>query len=409
MHQPDEFRMTRQLSDTGEFLVARRFYPGIEILRAVAALMVLVYHAIEHGQWASFPQQGPLLLFRMGWLGVDMFLVISGFVIALAVIGGVAKASSLADFRQDFATRRWRRIAPLYFLTILVFLFMVQPGLLLQAWETLAWHLGTHALFVHNMTVATHGSINGPNWSVALEMQFYLLMMLAGPWLVRQRPWHVLALLVGIALAWRAATFVLMGGSAANLVEMHIFTTQLPGSLDQFAVGIALAMVVSSNRRFAAAVAPGWIRFLGWLVVTVVLVTAAMAVFWPRGDYWPHWPMVVGWRTLVALSVGGLIMAAMALPEVLVRLSRPLRYLGEISFGIYLWHLPVLLTLLGAGMTGGVPLLVTALVGTLALASFSWHFVEKPWLQRAPGKSAAGSAGIAPSDKGRAVPRGIGW
>ena len=138
--------------------VPRRFYPGIEILRGFAALMVLVYHVIAHGQWAAFPEQGPLLLFRMGWLGVDLFLVISGFVITLAVIGGVARSGDLAGFRRDFAARRWRRIAPLYFLTMLAFLFMVEPGLLLQGWQTLAWHLGTHALFVHNMTVATHGA-----------------------------------------------------------------------------------------------------------------------------------------------------------------------------------------------------------------------------------------------------------
>ena len=70
---------------------------------------------------------------------------------------------------------------------LLAFLFLVQPQLLLMGWQTLALHLGSHALFLHNLLADTHGSINGPNWSVALEMQFYLLMLLAGPWLVRQR------------------------------------------------------------------------------------------------------------------------------------------------------------------------------------------------------------------------------
>ncbi|WP_374601279.1 acyltransferase family protein [Arenimonas sp.] len=401
--------MTHRLEGASELPAGRRFYPGVEILRGFAAMMVLVYHVIAHGQWTTFPQEGPLLLFRLGWLGVDLFLVISGFVIALAVINGISKAGSPGAFRRDFAERRWRRIAPLYFLTLLAFLFMVQPGLLLQGWQVMAWHVGTHALFLHNLTVDTHGSINGPNWSVALEMQFYLLMLVFGPWLVRQRPWLSALLLIGVALAWRAGTFLVLGGADAAAHKMHIFTTQLPGSLDEFAVGIFLAMLVTAKPRFAAAVAPGWARFAGWLGVAGFLTFAAMWVFWPRGDYWPRWEMVVGWRTLLAVALGAIIVAAMALPLTLVRLTRPLRYLGEISYGIYLWHLPVLLTLLAAGMSGGLPLLLTTLAGTLLLAAFSWHFVERPYLQRR--KPAPAPDGLQPTapDEGTRLPRGIGW
>lgn len=369
---------------------ARRFYPGIEILRGVAALMVLVFHVIAHGQWTAFPQQGPWLLFRLGWLGVDLFLVISGFVITLAVIGGLAKAPDLASFRREFAERRWRRIAPLYFLTMLAFLFLVQPDLLLQGGKLLLLNLGLHATFLHNLSAVTHGSINGPNWSVALEMQFYLLMLLAGPWLVRQGKWRVFLLLAGTAMAWRAATFFVLGGPGAKAIEMHIYTTQLPGSLDEFGVGIVLAMAVSSSARFAAATAPGWGRFAAWGTAALAAVFVAMWVFWPRGDYWPNLGMVTAWRTLLALAIGCLIIAAMCLPDALVRVARPLRYLGEISYGIYLWHLPVLLTLIGAGMSGGVALLSLTLAGTLLLAAFSWHFVERPCVRAQVPRAATG-------------------
>ncbi|HBD20581.1 MAG TPA: hypothetical protein DC063_11195 [Arenimonas sp.] len=360
----------------------RRHYPGVEILRGVAAMMVLVYHVIAHGQWASFPDHGPLLAFRLGWLGVDLFLVISGFVIALAVLSGVARYGEGAAFRRDFAGRRWRRIAPLYFLTLLAFLFLVQPQLLLMGWQTLALHLGSHALFLHNLLADTHGSINGPNWSVALEMQFYLLMLLAGPWLVRQRVAVVLLLMCGVAIAWRAATFAWMGGAGAEAWKLHIYTTQLPGSLDEFAFGIVLAILVTRPGWLQRALAPTPLRFLAACAVAAAAVGVAMWVFFPRGDYWPRWEMVVGWRTLLALAFGAVVAAAVALPEAWARWLWPLRYLGEISYGIYLWHLPVLLTLLAAGVAGGPGLLAATLAGTLALAAFSWHVVERPWLRR---------------------------
>ena len=80
-------------------------FENINLLRAFAATAVVVYHVIEYANWSSFPADGPLLTFRIGWIGVDLFFVISGFVIT---------RSALALWRQDpatFARRYWARRA----------------------------------------------------------------------------------------------------------------------------------------------------------------------------------------------------------------------------------------------------------------------------------------------------------
>jgi len=69
-------------------------FPLVDALRGIAALLVLIYHVIEISGWQSFPSTGPALLFRIGWIGVDLFFVISGLVIGRAAIIGISTQPS---------------------------------------------------------------------------------------------------------------------------------------------------------------------------------------------------------------------------------------------------------------------------------------------------------------------------
>ena len=136
-------------------------FPGIDLLRGLAALLVLVYHVIEYGNWSSLPNTGLAYVLRHGWVGVGLFFTIIGFVIALSALDGVQQQG--ANFRKPFAIRRLARIVPLYLLTSLLFLVLIQPTLLLQPWPSLTVHIGSHLLFIHNLYPGTHGSINAPS------------------------------------------------------------------------------------------------------------------------------------------------------------------------------------------------------------------------------------------------------
>ena len=84
-------------------------YGLLDVLRGLAALLVLVYHVIEVGAWKEFPVTGLALLARIGWVGVDLFFVISGFVIGKAAMEGAQ--GNAPGWRRNFAERRLRRIS----------------------------------------------------------------------------------------------------------------------------------------------------------------------------------------------------------------------------------------------------------------------------------------------------------
>jgi len=360
-------------------------FPFIDALRAAAALMVVVYHVIENSAWKEFPIQGPWLTFRIGWVGVDLFFVISGFVIAHSALRDYRRDA--AGFHRRFATRRLARIVPLYLLTCLAYVFLVNPELFVIPPAEAAKHALTHLLFVHNLHTSTFGSINGPNWSVALEMQFYLFMVLIVPWLSRRGAAMVL-LLIPLAIVYRYGTTLIVPPSASsNAFHQHVFVSQLPGTLDEFAVGIFIAMLMNGTGAVRRFFQPDWKNFAGWVVLAAVMLTITMSIYWPRANYWDNAAMVTGWRTLLGISFACLVAAAITFPGAKWLALRPLRYLGEISYGIYLWHVPVLLTLLAVPGLRGTRLLICVLIGTLGLASFTWHWFEKPLIERYRGRA----------------------
>ena len=358
----------------------------IDVIRATAAMLVLVYHVIALGQWTSFPDLLWTSPFIYGWIGVDLFLVVSGFVITLSAAR--ERLKNPQAYRWSFMRRRLRRVLPLYALSCTAYIFLIRPELLMGSATGMAHQLLSHVLFLQNLSPDTHGVINGVTWSLALEMQFYIALILGVGWLQKLGALRTLVLLVGVAWAWRyGTTFFLIPGEATPHLQV-VYTTQLPGMLDAFGTGIALALVVFSGAGFwAARLKAGWVNSVMWLGLATILLTFSGKLLMARGGiYWSLPWMVVFWRTLLAMGFGALLAAVISCPLRGGGLLRPIRYLGQISYGIYLWHLPVVLALVVQPDLRGSRLLVCTLIGTISLASLSWHLMEKHWV-RAPQES----------------------
>ena len=354
-------------------------FPMVDILRGFAALSVVVYHVIAHYNWTAFPTSGPLVWFRTGGLGVDLFFVISGFVIALSAFSRLS-GSPFSEFAHSFALARVARIAPLYYLTCIVFMVFIQPDILFvyDIWKQVL----SHAVFLHSWILMHQGGINGVNWSVAVEMQFYLFMMLVSPWLIRAHPIAIAGGAVAIAWIWRLGVFCFISSSGQwGVFPVFVYVSQLPGMLDEFAAGILLARFFLSPQSDAFRL---WARRWPWVLPTIAagVVTGTLHVYWQNSTFLDSILMVVAFKSLLSLAwVAVLVAACMIDAPKVVQITAPLRYLGTISYGIYLWHLPVLLALKRVSWLEGPQALPWVICLTLLFASISWHFFEKPLME----------------------------
>ncbi len=346
------------------------FVPAIEPLRAFAAISVLILHVIYISDWMAFPKAGPLGWFWVGWLGVDIFFVISGFVVTMAACREMASGNTAP--RWSFFIRRFARVAPLYFLSMAVYLAVVNSAPVAgdDAWLQVL----THLFFVHNLFASTTGAINPPTWTIGTEMQLYLLLMLLMAWLGSIRPWRFAVAAIAVACAFRYVAYSINVGQPETFLS-HI-TTQMPGMVDSFGLGIVLALL-RQNGRLAQLSPPGWLI----LFVTAVagLATCQMILSAHGASYWQLWWLPTFFRSFAAVACAALVWSAIAMPRHWQQaIPWGFVFLGRISYGIYLWHFIVILLLMRYADLGGLPFLASTLTITIAAAALSWRFIEKP-------------------------------
>jgi len=310
----------------------------IDGLRGIAILIVVWYHFWQISwQGAEIPFTGISLqpIPETGFLGVDLFFFISGFVLMLpyahARLTG-APPPTLAHF----FSRRFLKIVPSYVLAIVL---MIAIGYQTYAHPADAVKdVGFHLLFIHNWFAATNGSIDSVMWSLGAEIQFYVLFPLIVPAFVRWPLRSALALFA-VANGWRLWAMLSNHYFYAQRLE------QLPAYVDLFAAGMlaAFAYVAIATRRpelaqrrrlFTALSVAGFIAF-GALVLNLY------------GHRWSDhpWPETwkVEWRSAIALAylaIGLGSLFAVRGYQVLLA-NRALLFLAAISYNLYLWHQPL--------------------------------------------------------------------
>lgn len=257
----------------------------IEGLRGVAVLMVVFFHYVVLREgvfgdpWIAALAQVEVLnrAVHHGYLGVDLFFAISGFLLALPWLVD-ARAGRPAPSARAFYARRVRRIVPAYYLQLVALFAVVLP--LLHGWTywrsdlyVYALNGVAHALFVHNLFALTSASmgVNGALWTLAVEAQFYLLLPIIAPLFVR-RPLAMLFASLAIAVAWRL------------LVSSDFLRAQLPAYLGHFALGIVLGRAwldrpVSIGSMFLGR---GPLAFTGRVSYSAYLYHVPLLLLWNR-------------------------------------------------------------------------------------------------------------------------------
>ena len=356
---------------------SQRYMPGLDGLRAIAVLAVIAYHlnpALAPG----------------GLLGVGVFFTLSGYLITDLLLGQREATGRLQ--LGDFWLRRARRLLPAVFLMLAVVVAWVTlldqsllPGL---RGDVLA-AVGYVSNWWNIVREASYFARFGPPppldhlWSLAVEEQFYLMW----PWLLwlglRYVPGrYTLASLTLAGAALSAAAMALIYQPGVDPTRVYEGTdTRAFGLL----IGAALAMVWPSRELRADRV-----NHLGRLLIDgagVVGLVVIGILIWQTSEYSPF------------LYKGGIVLLSVATVVVLTALVHPaswlgvavgwgpLRWLGVRSYGIYLWHYPIIvLTAPGPQQRINLSLEVLQVVATIVVAALSWQFFEEPIRRGAIGR-----------------------
>lgn len=341
-----------------------RFYPQLDGMRALAVLLVLFHHMDD----LDVPH--PMRYFSsLGWVGVDAFFVLSGFLITSILLSsrpGI-RAYSL------FLLRRTLRTWPLYF-TLLLFAFLFfrnTPTGVNVNWLRCAF-------FLHNYEPRFVARTLGPTWSLCVEEHFYLIW----PFLVFLLPRRVLAGAIAVLLV--SCPAVRYWGLHASFTYKQIYSeTQF--HLDSLLAGSFVALLMTSRFRFR----PPTMR---WTAYVCLVVGAAGSI----ANFWHGWSaekptMLFGFTTLAVFFSGLLLLLITAESSALCKLFSlgPVRYVGRISYGIYLLHDGLIAALERVGRGGvigflfhnwafAIPLRIGIAIG---VASLSYRFFESPILR----------------------------
>ena len=351
--------------------------PALDAIRGVAILLVLAFHYLDARSGLASNtgiMHGVGYISGFGWTGVQLFFVLSGF-----LIGGI-----LIDHRRheryfrSFYLRRFVRIVPLYALSLLIF------GLFYLTYDWRAAGLSgtfkielpawSYLTLTQNFVVAARGDWAGPGWlgvtwSLCVEEQFYLAL----PVLIYfVAPRRLPAVCIAAILAAPVFRTALLAMWPHNVIAPYVL---LPGRMDALFLGVLGAWLWRDERARGLIV-----RYRPAIAMTFLLMTVPLIANLQRIGPFGHKAQTFGFTVISVYFFLAILLAISArkAPEWLAAARMPLCLAGLGAYSIYLFHRPVqsmVLTVLP-----GRPLLALAtnLVLVAALAWASWRFIEAP-------------------------------
>jgi peptidoglycan/LPS O-acetylase OafA/YrhL len=387
-------------------------------MRGVAALAVFGIHlwiyqlpnsmTLRRDSWAT------TALFE-GRIAFVMFFVLSGYLLYRAFARAALERRERV-WTRGYLVRRAARIVPAYYAALLGSIALLTlagegtPGRRVVG----TGELPLFFVFGQNYSPETLLRLNAATWTLAVEVAFYLMLPVIGVLALRLRtPRRQAALLFGLVaagLGWNLIDYLLGWGAVAGHSP--------PAFLSYFACGMLVALAVESRRARDFELSGAHSALLVIAAVTLLLGNG----LWHALDRSPHGFAMEVFADLGAAIAFGAIIASLVLGTgVGLRWLawRPLVWIGTITYGMYLWHIPVIIWARGNGLLpGGALSALVALPISIALGASSWYLLERPFMNRAarlrrtPGRSSASEARSERSrlrSRGRTAPRPASW
>lgn len=352
----------------------------------MAFLLVFLHHSSINDNFGL-----TVFLNKMGWLGVELFFTLSGFLLCFLLLKEY-EATGTINYRKFFM-RRLLRIVPLYLVYLIAMLVMSILVLHYSVWDHILRLVGS-LLFIDNIFTSVWGYNDAALriahlWTLSYEMQIYLIIPLLVSVIIRSEKvnrYRHIAWLIGIAL-----TSILLRWVCLSSGMRGLFVWVLPFFRpESFIAGFCLAILLNYHRDLLVHI-PGSIAFAISFSLFVLVYASS-----PDGDYWKWYGPYSSLSVYLIASVAFFALVVAALQEGYVKKFlelRPIVFLGRISYGLYVFHLlaihvvvkvfpgPRLIT----GSTDNLLWfgeLLAALTLTIVMATISYYLFELPILKR---------------------------
>lgn len=351
----------------------RQHYPALDGLRGVAILLVLFVHNF-----------GFMNYFFFGWLGVDLFFALSGFLITEILLNSLGQPG----FLKKFYIRRVLRIFPLFYLVLLLCFFLLPLIKNLQLdvsyyQENQVWHWTYLQNWLYVFKEPYGDKLLMHTWSLAVEEQFYLLWPLLI--LLLRRPKFLLMAMLVILIMTGVARYIIWLYKVEDLAYSSLYTFT---RIDGLCIGSMVALLQKIDPRFLKKHTP----------LIVLLMAAINFVFYfinDRSSFTLPYLAFVGYTTFAVLFGILVYEAVTGESKFLLFLldNRPLKFFGKISYGLYVYHWPVfilffdhlrnrltgdyMLSLRAAELVSGIAVTLIAIF----ISVLSYRYFEKPFLQ----------------------------
>lgn len=331
------FQSWGRLIFSGKDLFMKRI-KNIDLLRAGAILYIMLYHCyVLSGQpWQSHTAIHTLLTLG-GEVGVTLFFLLSGYGIYLSLSSSEARGS-LPGWRA-FMKKRCIRIMPQYYVCITVLLVFMSTQMFSN--EGLR-HILAYYTFTENFSPVTHGSINGALWTMGVIFQFYLI----APFLYKavRKNWLVSAIvsIVFTVICRFAVVRYLHNSGISDNSVYFVYERQVFSALDNFVLGMAAA-------AFWKQTGDRMQDYRLKLGLPVSIASTALILVWifyyhSHGLYGTA-PSGYPAHSILAVLLSILLVGFSLLPEMDFRFLRPLYFVARNQYGIYLWHMPIIMIL----------------------------------------------------------------
>lgn len=336
----------------------RQHYPALDGLRGLAILLVVVYHNF-----------GFINYFFFGWLGVDLFFVLSGFLITDILL----KTASSPKYLTNFYVRRVLRIFPLYYLFVILCLFVLprlSPHFDVtyysdnQLW---IWTYLQNWLYIFN----PHDGTNALHhlWSLAVEEQFYLIW----PFIILllKKPTYLLAFISLVLVAVVGFRLWIWLNQVADLAYFNLYTFS---RIDGICIGCMIALLQRIN--------PGFLKkYTPWIVLFFAVMNFAFFFVNRKHEFGFPYLALAGYTTF-AMMFGLLVNDAVTGDSKIIQkiFCFPLlRFFGKISYGFYMFHWPIylltghwLFAQFSKYLSGNLLHISVSLIATLTAVIISW-------------------------------------